>query len=127
MGTVRYICLFYSFITKSGRFTATALRQLLRARNSSLPPREIYNTTGVYVPYSFRTAVWVNYVPFQLIRKDEEDKANDLTSLPNDANISNEIRSLITVSMNSPVHPGCWVEPMASHSVDRRSPNCGEF
>ena len=54
-------------------------------------------------PLLFWTAVWVIYVPFHFIRKDAEDKANGLTSLPYDANFSTETRSLITPSMNSPV------------------------
>ena len=49
-----------------GRVTATAWRQLLRARDSPLPPWQINHTTGVYIPYSFRTAVWVLLRPFPI-------------------------------------------------------------
>ena len=51
--------------------------------NSPLPSSEIDHTTGVYIPYSFRTAGWLLLRHFQLIRKDDEDKANSLTLPPN--------------------------------------------
>ena len=40
---------------------------------------------GAYVPYSFRTMSRVLLRPLQLKYKDEGDKANGLTSPPNDA------------------------------------------
>ena len=33
------------------------------------PPWEIDHTTGVYVSYSFRTAMWIHFLPFQFDTK----------------------------------------------------------
>jgi len=51
----------YSFILirQFERDTSTSWHHLLRAHNSPLPSGEIDHTTGVYVPYSFRTTGWL--------------------------------------------------------------------
>ena len=80
-----------------GRVTAIAWRQLPQTRDSPLPPWEIDHTTGVYVPYSFRTAVWVLLRPLPIIKEVwRRQLASGLTLLPNDAIIWTETRSLIT-------------------------------
>ena len=61
--------LFYFILLDSpiiGRVTATAWRQLLRARNSPSPPWEIDHDTGDYVPYSLRTVRGFFNVPQNL-------------------------------------------------------------
>lgn len=51
-----------------------------QACDTPLSPWEIDNTTGVYVYSSFRRAKCFIYLSFQLISKDGENKAKDLTS-----------------------------------------------
>ena len=51
-----------------------------QACDTPLSPWEIDNNTGVYVYSSFRTAKCFIYVSFQLISKDGENKAKDVTS-----------------------------------------------
>ena len=68
---------------------------------------QIDQDIAAYVPFSFRTMSRVLYVPFQLKYKDEGDKANGLTSPPNDLGLM--------------VWPG--FELTTSRSVDRRSSN----
>ena len=82
----------YSFILirQFERDTSTSWRHLLRARNSPLPSGETDHTTrggGSTSPTLFEQQGGFFYVTLQLIRKDDEDKANSLTLPPNATNI----------------------------------------
>ena len=81
--------------------TSTSWRHLLPARNSPLPSGEIGHTTrGSTSPILFEQQGGFFYVTLQLIRKDDEDKANSLTLPPNATNIWTERRSEITARLS---------------------------
>ena len=69
--------------------TSTSWRHLLPARNSPLLSGERDHTTreGSTSPTLFEQQGGFFYVTLQLIRKDDEDKANSLTLPPNATNI----------------------------------------
>ena len=76
------------------RDTSTSWRHLLQARNSPLPSGEIDHTTrGSTSPTIFEQQGGFFYVTLQLIRKDDEDKANSLTLPPHATNIWTDTRS----------------------------------
>ena len=86
----------YSFILirQFERDTSTSWRHLLQARNSPLPSGEIDHTTrGSTSPTIFEQQGGFFYVTLQLIRKDDEDKANSLTLPPHATNIWTDTRS----------------------------------
>ena len=101
----------YSFILirQFERDTSTSWRHLLPARNSPLPSGEITPPWGlhpqVYIPRYTSPTLFEQqggffYVTLQLIRKDDEDKANSLTLPPNATNIWTEGRSEITARLS---------------------------
>ena len=61
------------------------VKSVIAGPQQSLPPTRDWPHPGFYVRYAFRKVVRVLYVPFQLLRKDEGDKTNGLTSPLNDA------------------------------------------
>ena len=56
----------------------------IEARVKTFDSRETDHTTGSTSPTLFEQQCGFFYVPFQLIRKYEGEKANGLTSPPND-------------------------------------------
>ena len=54
-------------------------------QQSPSPHERLTTPPGFYIRYAFRKVVRVLYVTFQLLRKDEGDKTNSLTSPLNDA------------------------------------------
>ena len=99
--------------------------------NSHAPPTPQYRCHRGNVPHSFRTVLGFFNLPFNFDwwKKDEWDKANDVTSPPNDAIILTETSSQITASMISPVFQRPWLlvwpefEPSTFHSADQCPPN----
>ena len=94
------------------------------------PPPPISLPPGKLSPL-FSNSIRVLQPPlnFDWWKKDEWDKANDVTSPPNDAIILTETSSQITASMISPVFQSSWLlvwpefEPSTFYSADQCPPN----
>lgn len=81
--------------------------------DSPLPREALTTQPGSPRPYPFLTAVWALLRLVQLMSKDEGNKANGLTSPPNDAN--NELRQ--DLKSLGRLTPRCQLEVMGPKPI----------